>query len=502
MESLTGLTGFYWIIFSCYALSLALVGQSARREPDGGRVGPLLVVPLVAGLTLIAFLAVVFRGESRYLFANVADRAGSIPVALATLLGAVAVVDLFFARFATPVLRPLSALGLAPRTRADLALLLGVGAPIAILLATLPQLDAHFPAQAQGASGEDPALGADYRLPGQPLDLELRSPTSGYLSFAHGAIAMLELDADGTRAPRVTPLATELEWPRGLAVMGTTLFVAELGPLPCEPAFPRCKGGDLGRESVSEGEREIIRTSRARVVALDIGDDGGLSNRRVILRDLPVVNTDHGLNDLVVGPDDRLYLAIGHLDTTYRSERVESDLQRPNAELLGTVVSFEPDGSDLRVYARGLRNVYGLAFDSRGQLYGAENSGPTRSGDRREELLRIEEGADYGYPDVPRAPSTPPSLGFLDTVGSGGIAWLPGAGGGRLVLGSCGALDTVRLSYGPDGEPRVAPGARVTRTTRLPGCVTAIGSGPGGFVVTLFTAGPRGKVYLVPSRLP
>ena len=236
--------------------------------------------------------------------------------------------------------------------------------------------------------------------------------------------------------------------------------------MPCRPAFPSCKGGDVKGESVDDTERKILRTSRGRVLAFDIRDDGSLSNRRVIIANLPVANTDHGLNDLVDGRDGRVYLAIGNLDAIYGSHKLERDLRRPHAELLGTVVSFEPDGSDLGTFATGLRNVYGLAFDSRGRLYGSDNSGPTRHGYRREQLLRIERGADYGYPDLPRRRSSPPPLRFLRTSGSGGIAWLPGRGtAGRLILGSCGGLDSVAPVGGREGR------GRITHRLDLPGCV-------------------------------
>ena len=39
-----------------------------------------------------------------------------------------------------------------------------------------------------------------------------------------------------------------------------------------------------------------------------------------------------------------------------------------------TILSLRPDGSDLRVYARGLRNPYGLAFQpGTGRLFASVN---------------------------------------------------------------------------------------------------------------------------------
>ena len=502
MESLTGLSGFYWLLFFCYALALVLVVQARRREPDAERVGGLLAVPLVAGFMLAAFLLLAYRPETRHLLSHIADRAGAVPVALLELVAAIAFVDLFFARFTTLAGRALARGGLSQKNAADVALILGVGLPAVVALLLVPRVHKHLAAKPQTAGKvvavSPKSFTADYRIPGQPLDLELLSPTLGFVSFDRGTIGRIELPERPGREPKVTTVATGLQFPRGLAIVDDTLFVAELGPLPCKPQFPSCKGGDVKGESVDDTERKILRTSRARVLAFDIDDDNGLSNRRVILRDLPVANTDHGLNDLVRGPDGRVYLSIGNLDAIYSSHKLKRDLIRPHVDLLGTVVSFKPDGTALRVFAKGLRNVYGLTFDSRGQLYGADNSGPTRKGYQKEELIRIERGADYGYPAVARRASTPPTLHFLLTAGSGGIEWVSDTAstGGRLLLGSCAGLDTASLTLGDDGEPRVA--GRPSRVTDLPGCVTAIKVRPQGLVVTLFTSGPRGKVYFLP----
>jgi hypothetical protein len=505
LESLTGLTGFYWLLFFCYALALVLVVESWRREPEGERVGGLLAVPLVAGAMLAAFLVLAYRPETRHLLAHITDRRASIPVAVVELVAAVAFVDLFFARFTALTERALARLQLSRKNRADIALIVGVGVPAVIALLLMPRAHKHFLSKGETARAapqkvEPTSFTADYRIPGQPLDLVLLSPTLGYVSFDRGTIAKVELPTSAGVEPTATTVAAGLQFPRGLAIVDDTLLVAELGPLPCKPAYPSCKGGDIKGESVDDTERKILRTSRARVLAFDIDDDNGLSNRRVILRDLPVANTDHGLNDMIRGPDGRIYLTIGNLDAIYSSSKLKRDLIRPHVALLGTVVSFEPDGTDLRVFAKGLRNVYGLAFDPRGQLYGSDNSGPTRKGYQNEELIRIERGADYGYPAVARRKSTPPTLRFLPTAGSGGITWIGDSTttGGRLLLGSCAGMHTVPLVLGDDGEPRVPRSAKVKLVQSLPGCVTAIKERPGGLVVTLFTAGPRGKLYFLP----
>lgn len=367
-----------------------------------------------------------------------------------------------------------------------LALLVGIGIGIAFVVAT---------------RGTERLVEGAYVLPGHPLDLVLPTPDTAYVSFAEGTIARLEIPRATGGELRVVTVAGGLRYPRGLALTGDALYVAELGPLPCRPPVPSCKGGDVPGVSVDTTEREILRTSRGRVLAFDLRPDGSLGNGRPIVTNLPVANTDHGLNDLVEGPDERLYLSVGHIDAIYRERRLEPDIDRPRAGLLGTVVSFRKDGSDLRVYARGLRNVYGLAFDDRGQLYGIDNDGPTRQGQQREELMRIERGADYGYPFAPAAASTPRSLYVLRKVGSGGIAWVAGPRrDGTLIFGSCGSLDSIPLARGRDGKARVAPAARLTHLFDVPGCVTSIQPRLGGLLVAAFATRGPSRLFLLPRE--
>jgi glucose/arabinose dehydrogenase len=67
-------------------------------------------------------------------------------------------------------------------------------------------------------------------------------------------------------------------------------------------------------------------------------------------------------------------------------------------EVRASVLEMNPDGSESREYARGLRNAVGLAFIEHGLV--ATNQGADHLGrDRPEETLyRLEDGADYGWP--------------------------------------------------------------------------------------------------------
>jgi glucose/arabinose dehydrogenase len=87
-----------------------------------------------------------------------------------------------------------------------------------------------------------------------------------------------------------------------------------------------------------------------RVTAYSGFDGRRFKHRRVVLDNLPV--GQHSIDSIVAGPGGRLYVGIGS----------KGDAFTGPSRFSSTVTSFKPDGSGVRVEARGLRNPYGLAF--------------------------------------------------------------------------------------------------------------------------------------------
>lgn len=95
------------------------------------------------------------------------------------------------------------------------------------------------------------------------------------------------------------------------------------------------------------------------------------------------------------GPDGLLYITTGDAGQPDRSQDPSS--------LAGKILRVRPDGSVPQdnpftgspVYALGLRNAQGLAWDRHGNLYASE-FGPNRD----DELNRIVPGGNYGWPEV------------------------------------------------------------------------------------------------------
>jgi glucose/arabinose dehydrogenase len=107
---------------------------------------------------------------------------------------------------------------------------------------------------------------------------------------------------------------------------------------------------------------------------------------RTIVRGLPYKR--HQQDSIVAGPDGRLYLGSGSTCDSC------VELDRRSAAIL----SFRPDGRDLRIVATGLRNPYGLVFVGK-SLYVTVN-GKDKLGDSEpaEMVVRIKPGANYGWP--------------------------------------------------------------------------------------------------------
>jgi glucose/arabinose dehydrogenase len=74
-----------------------------------------------------------------------------------------------------------------------------------------------------------------------------------------------------------------------------------------------------------------------------------------------------------------------------------------NVKANGTILRFNPDGSELEVYAWGLRNPFGLAWSQDGKLYVSENGfdarGSRQVANAPDCIWQIHQGGWYGWPD-------------------------------------------------------------------------------------------------------
>lgn len=128
----------------------------------------------------------------------------------------------------------------------------------------------------------------------------------------------------------------------------------------------------------------------------DTDGDGKADQRRDLHSGLglPPEENPHRLhcaNGLMMGHDGWLYLALGDHGC---------DVPRPEDDRLvlngGGILRCRPDGSDLHVFATGLRNIYDVALDEDLNVFVRDNEND--GGDYKIRVCHSFLGADHGYP--------------------------------------------------------------------------------------------------------
>lgn len=139
-----------------------------------------------------------------------------------------------------------------------------------------------------------------------------------------------------------------------------------------------------------DGDKVYLVTVHDIYVA-DIRRDGTFGELKRIVDDLPDAG-QHADRTLAVGPDGMLYVSVGSTCNA---------CDEPNPEN-ATMLQVKPDGSARKIFASGLRNTIGFAFQpSTGALFGADHGIDWLGDDEQpEEINRIEQGKTYGWPYI------------------------------------------------------------------------------------------------------
>lgn len=203
-----------------------------------------------------------------------------------------------------------------------------------------------------------------------PTALEVGSEGELYVASLSGFIWVLRDENKDNVADTVTEFASGLTKPEGLAWSEDGLYVNVAGAL---------------------------------ILMTDTDGDDKADTTKTIVDGFPSESyAFHQNNGLVFGPDGRLYLGSGST-TDHRPE--------PNPKA-ARIFSMNPDGSDFKVYATGVRNPYGIVPAPDGKGFFAVDNGSSGCLDTEfetddcsdpidvpEEVNYIYEGGDYGFPN-------------------------------------------------------------------------------------------------------
>ena len=125
----------------------------------------------------------------------------------------------------------------------------------------------------------------------------------------------------------------------------------------------------------------------------DQDQDGIADSREILHRGFGVhaAMDGHDIHGLTVGPDGWIYFSVGDNGISVTTKEGQK-IHHPNT---GGVLRMRPDGSDLELFAYGLRNVQEIAFDDFGNWFSVDNDGDVRG--ERERFVYITEGSDSGW---------------------------------------------------------------------------------------------------------
>ena len=135
---------------------------------------------------------------------------------------------------------------------------------------------------------------------------------------------------------------------------------------------------------------DVFYTCIPNLVKLTDNDGDGVADDRETLHSgygVHFAYRGHDMHGLIVGPDGRLYFSLGDRGHFLRDQNLANSDS-------GSVFRCELDGSNLEVFAYGMRNPQELAFDNYGNLFTGENN--SDSGDEAR-WVYIPRGSDTGW---------------------------------------------------------------------------------------------------------
>lgn len=154
--------------------------------------------------------------------------------------------------------------------------------------------------------------------------------------------------------------------------------------------FNRLEDGILAGVLARQGQVYVANIPNLWLLS-DTNDDGVAENRRSLQHGygVRVGFIGHDLHGLRFGPDGKLYFSVG--DRGFNVTQGKRSIASPES---GAVLRCNPDGSELEIVHRGLRNPQELAFDQYGNLFTGDNNS---DGGDQARWVQVVEGGDSGW---------------------------------------------------------------------------------------------------------
>lgn len=206
---------------------------------------------------------------------------------------------------------------------------------------------------------------------GIAVDGENRIFVSGFAGMAYQSGAVVQLEQFGQSKPVEVRVASHLNRPHGLAFHNGDLYVSRAGQ------FTRARMGRF----VQEDTGAITRLR-------DTDRDGRFDLFEDIVVGLPGAQQPdplHQNNGIAVDSQGNLYVTVG----------APSDHGPVTHKFAGAILRCSLKDNSVEVFARGFRNPFGIALDSKDEVFCTDNDSVLDAGD---ELNHVIEGCHYGHP--------------------------------------------------------------------------------------------------------
>lgn len=192
---------------------------------------------------------------------------------------------------------------------------------------------------------------------GKPRILLVSPAGNVYVSDRETGVVMMLKDANNDGVAEARQIVATVKQAHGLALRNNKMYIT--------------------------GVREVY--------VADMNADGSLGQPKMIISNLPD-GGQHPNRTLAFGPDNKMYITVGSTCNA---------CNEPNT-MNATIVQANEDGSNMVVYAKGLRNTIGFGWHPQtGEMWGMDH-GIDWLGDNEppEELNQIKQNANYGWPYI------------------------------------------------------------------------------------------------------